>query len=97
MRTAIIFDNFGPYHRARLLASAHAHELTAVQIFGQSAVYAWENENRETGFRLITLFSDRTNSHVQAKEIVRKIDETLDRCRPEVVAIPGWSSCAALA
>ena len=41
MKTAIIFDNFGPYHIARLDASAQLCELTAVEAAASSAEYAW--------------------------------------------------------
>ncbi len=96
MRTTVIFDNLGPYHQARLCAAARVSELTAVQVSGRSAEYVWKNEAREEGFRLITLFPQGTSRDVAAGEMMRRMQEILESCRPEVVFVPGWSSRAAL-
>jgi len=97
VRTTVIFDNFGPYHQARLRASARVSAVTAVQVSAHSAEYAWENEARSEGFGLVTLFPQGTSRDASAREVVRRLHAVLNENRPEVVVIPGWSSCAALA
>ena len=49
MKTTVIFDNFGPYHWARLRAAAHVCDLMAIQIAGRSAEYAWKREAQDGG------------------------------------------------
>ncbi len=43
MKAAVIFDNFGPYHLARLQAAASTCDLLAIQVHARSAEYAWES------------------------------------------------------
>jgi len=49
MKIAIIFDNFGPYHLARLHAAASVTELLAVEVAASSAEYAWKREAQDGG------------------------------------------------
>jgi glycosyltransferase involved in cell wall biosynthesis len=42
MKIAVLFDNFGPYHLARLRASATISDLFAVEVAASSAEYAWK-------------------------------------------------------
>jgi len=97
MKAAVIFDNFGPYHLARLRAAAGVCELTAVQISSRSAEYAWENKIETAGFNPVTLFQKGTSCEVRRGEIIRKINKALDASSPQVVFIPGWSGRPAFA
>jgi glycosyltransferase involved in cell wall biosynthesis len=49
MKIAIIFDNFGPYHLARLGAAAQVCELMAMEVATSSAEYAWKREAQGGG------------------------------------------------
>jgi len=98
MRLAVLFDNFGPYHRARLQAASPGVELVAVQTAKQSAEYAWETADlAAAAFRVVTLFDSQTSRQVTASELSARISSCLAQLKPEVVAIPGWSSKAAFA
>jgi 1,2-diacylglycerol 3-alpha-glucosyltransferase len=94
MKTAVIFDNFGPYHVARLNAAAQVCELTGIQICSHSVEYAWENKV-DAIFKHVTLFQQESppSGH---RQLLQKMTEALDDCRPQVVFIPGWSSHAAI-
>jgi len=111
VRIAVIFDNFGPYHLARLRAAAGVCELTAVEVAASSAEYAWKrsgedaeilntesrNEFQDSDFKHVTLFQQSTSREIPRRELVRKMNEVLDACCPQAVLIPGWSSRAAFA
>ena len=97
MKTTVIFDNFGPYHWARLRAAARVCELTAVQVAASSAEYAWENEAPADVFKFTTLFQKEMGHDVQQHELVWKMNQALDDFLPQVVFIPGWSGQAAFA
>lgn len=105
MKATIIFDNFGPYHLARLRSVAPLCELMAVEVAGSSAEYAWErkidvgSQNTETsaGFEIVTLFQHGTSVDAKQQELSQKIDNAFNGFCPQVVFIPGWSSRAAFA
>ena len=69
---AIIFDNFGPYHLARLRAAAAACDLLAIEVAGRSATYAWETGTASGAFRHETLIDHGTSEDVPRGEIARR-------------------------
>ena len=94
---AIIFDNFGPYHLARLRAASRACDLLAIEVAGKSATYAWDNMRSTDTFQRETLIGEGTSADVPRGEIARRLAQSLDRFRPAVVVVPGWASPAAWA
>lgn len=102
MKVAITFDNFGPYHLARLRAAARVCDLTAIEVAGRSAEYAWEGRatagpNSPEKLKCITLFQQGTSHGVGSREVGEKVHDALDRISPQAVFVPGWSSPAAFA
>ena len=94
-RVAIIFDNFGPYHIARLRAASSVCDLLAVEVAGQSAVYAWEKVATAATFRRATLIENGTSDQVTRADLLARLARTLDSFQPAVVVVPGWASPAA--
>ena len=92
---AIIFDNFGPYHLARLQAASKVCDLLAIEVAGKSAVYAWENESKATTFRRTTLIQQGTSGDVSRDDLYRRLERALDQFKPRVIVVPGWASPAA--
>lgn len=97
MRAVIIFDNFGPYHKARLEAGARLCDLLGVQVNASSAEYAWAGGGGETGFRTVTLFNNQTSQTNRGSEMMKCVAAVLADFKPAVVFLPGWSSAAAFA
>lgn len=96
-KVAILFDNFGPYHEARLQAGARICDLLAVEVATSSFEYAWNGERRSRAFRYETLNKQGTSKEIDHHRLVRELDKTLSSFQPEVVIVPGWSSKAAFA
>jgi len=94
---AIIFDNFGPYHLARLRSAATTCDLLAVEVAGRSAIYAWDAARGAEPFRRETLIEGGTSDAVPRGEIGRRLVAALERFGPAVVVVPGWASPAAWA
>jgi glycosyltransferase involved in cell wall biosynthesis len=94
---AIIFDNFGPYHLARLRAAAATCDLLAIEVAGRSATYAWDATGGAEPFRRETLIESGTSSGVPRGEIGRRLGGALERFSPAVVVVPGWASPVAWA
>jgi glycosyltransferase involved in cell wall biosynthesis len=97
MKIVIIFDNIGPYHNARLCSAAKVGELIALQVKARSTEYAWNDEVRPEGFKVVTLFSAGSNPDEKKRELVQRMNSALDECGPQAVFVPGWYFPAALA
>lgn len=80
----VLFDNLGPYHLARLRSCAQRFDVCAVQVVAKSTEYLWETSSNPSSLKIETLGS-------------QAIEEVLERVRPILVAIPGWSSRTAMA
>lgn len=94
-RVVILFDNFGPYHLARLTAAARECELLAIEIARRSREYAWDAACGRQGFASECPF-EGTNSKLDAGTISTRLEEVFGQFKPEVVAVPGWASRASL-
>ena len=92
---AIIFDNFGPYHLARLRAASAVCDLLAIEVAGKSAVYAWDNEPAARDFKRVTLIEKGTSNDVPRAQLLHRLETALDEFKPAVVVVPGWASTAA--
>src|SRR6266404_380153 len=95
MRLAVIFDNFGPYHLARLEAAARVGDLLAVEVSPRSADYAWTNDATRTAFRRVTLLEKNSGGPAPVQEVSRRLNSIFSQFAPQAVAVPGWSSRAA--
>lgn len=90
MRIAVLFDNLGPYHVARLGALARHCDLLAVEVHARSAEYGWDPA-LEVPFERMTLTSRSTTLGYSVG-----LGEAPARFAPDVIFLPGWSSPEAL-
>jgi 1,2-diacylglycerol 3-alpha-glucosyltransferase len=92
VRVAILFDNFGPYHIARLVAAAAQNlDILAIEVRARSKVYDWTSSSLPHGLSYACL----EDGH--AVSVRSRLDEVLDSFEPDLIAVPGWSSAASLA
>jgi glycosyltransferase involved in cell wall biosynthesis len=96
MKAAILFDNFGPYHLARLQAAAGQLNLLAIEVAQQSGEYAWVRPAGADRLQTVSLFSG-VSRVVGARAMFSRLADVLDEFKPDAVFVPGWSSRAALA
>lgn len=96
-RVAVVFDNFGPYHLARLRAAAAEVELLAIEVHGRSQDYAWDPSAASEPFQRITLRPESVRPETGASEIPKLLAHHLCTFQPCAVLIPGWSSRVAFA
>lgn len=92
IRIAVIFDNFGPYHLARLAALAALSDLTAIELRARSEEYAWDSDDKAE-FRRCTLLTGGESEG----QLADRLRSALSAARPQAVLVPGWSSRGALA
>lgn len=100
-RLIVLWQRFGPYHYARLSATARTlaaegWELVAVQV-SDSDEYEWSATAGEGGCRVVTLFPDRGYRDLSRKEIALELDRVFAEIDPAAVAINGWSVPEAVA
>ncbi len=98
MKVAVIFENFGPYHLARLRAAGQVCTLLAFQINHRSRDYNWEPNNGGLEFASLTLNAAADASQpLSTLERVGRLKAALAEFRPDCVFVPGWSNGYSLA
>jgi glycosyltransferase involved in cell wall biosynthesis len=96
MKLAVLFDNLGPYHVARLAALGSRCDLLAIEQHATSAEYAWD-PSAEVPFRRVTLFeSTGVPREATSGRTFRAISEVLSGFGPDVIAVPGWAGGQAI-
>lgn len=89
------WPSFGPYHRARLAATAAYFaeqdlSVVAMQTASKTNVYAWENESK-TSFEEHLLFEDMTYQEIPGNLLKDAVYNLLETVSPAVVAVNGYS------
>ena len=97
MRVAVIFHCLGPYHCARLEAAARHCDVTAIEVVAETQDYAWSPVKDTGRYSRLTLFTSGDTRTMSAKKVFGRVENALQNCLPDAVAIPGWSDKGALA
>lgn len=102
---AIHFARFGPYHAARLRSAAVACRVLGWNVFGleiasSDFTYAWDRLDHHQlepngSLSITTIFPGRAYESISERELCRGVHETLNRLKPDAVAIAGWRSADA--
>ena len=92
MLLAVQFARFGPYHFTRLGSAVEAlgqcgWSVRGLQTASSDATYGWNQGDQAD---LVTVFPGRVYEEISATEMRRGVFETLDRLRPDAIAIAGW-------
>ena len=96
-RVAVIFHRLGPYHIARLRAGARLFDVVAIEQSAETAEYGWQKVATPESVTRITLSAEE-RGHWRNAESIGEVTRALDSITPlRAVAVPGWSSLAALA
>jgi len=90
MKSVILFDNFGPYHVARLKAATGVADITAVEFGGESANYAWEGS--QVALKALTLNPSGTSWDMSRSDFRDRLYKVLNEADPDVVFVPGWAT-----
>ena len=91
-RVAILFDNFGPYHIARMLGASAQLDVVAVEATPGGTEYAWDKPAVPAPLHYLPLAGSGA-----VREIVAELDAKLAPLDIDAIALPGWSSRAAFA
>ncbi len=102
MRLVVMFDHFGPYHRARFQAACRrgepeGFEVRGLETFGDSREYSWTSPAGSSESPIITLFPGRNQPRPLFPAIGYRVVAALRALRPTAVAICGYRDAAPLA
>lgn len=102
MRVVVMFDHFGPYHRARFQAACRrgaeeGFEVHGLETCGDSREYSWTAPARSSAGRIITLFPGERPRRPLFPAIGYRVVQALSALRPTAVAVCGYREAAALA
>lgn len=95
IRTAILFQRFGPYHHARLNAASRHLDVWGIEACAEEDTYAWDKVEGAESFQRRTLTQRHTGGREWKQEVHRNLWKTLDELRPQAVVVPGWASADA--
>lgn len=101
MRLVVLFDNFGPYHLARLRATRSRGQEEGVTVcgleaVGKSADYAWSIGSHDDRQGIFTMFPGNTPLKRGALRIGLRVWCTLNRINADFLAICGYQGAVPL-
>jgi glycosyltransferase involved in cell wall biosynthesis len=88
---AVIYINYGPYHLARIRALARINlNVIGIEVASKEKLRLWRPAKEKLSFKLVTLFEKEFES-VPSKKQIKAMQYCLDREKPKVVVIAGYS------
>ncbi|MDD5640723.1 MAG: glycosyltransferase family 4 protein [Syntrophales bacterium] len=99
MRVLIMWNNFGPYHLARLrsakkLGNQKGVDVSGLELAGSEDAYSWQP--KATKLEKITLFPLRNVEEISVPAYIMRTWRVLQKEQPEVLAIAGYDHAAML-
>ncbi|MGP1371588.1 MAG: glycosyltransferase family 4 protein [Almyronema sp.] len=101
-KVLLLFENYGPYHLARL-AAAHNYschfnaQIIGLELSRFQKRYIWHTQFDNNFSPLVSVISDRLLEEVSKRELFSKLFLTLNDINPDVVVIAGYAEPAMLA
>lgn len=83
----VIFDNFGPYHVARVAAAARRMDLLALELKGRSKTYGWTSPADPPFAKRSLTTADETAT---AALVAPRLRAALTEAGPVAVGVNGW-------
>jgi 1,2-diacylglycerol 3-alpha-glucosyltransferase len=93
---AVIFHHIGPYHHARLNATAERLSVTGIE-WSAKGYDAWGAPESPARYQKICLFSEATDDYPKKSDLRRAFSSALQQTNPDIVAVNGWNNFGSLA
>lgn len=96
VKVLVFFANYGPYHLSRLSAFYDKTielkwDITALEITRSGISYAWETNIHKFHIPINSILGELDLTQANIFEIVSKLYKFLNKTKPDVVAIAGYS------
>jgi glycosyltransferase involved in cell wall biosynthesis len=92
---AVVFHHIGPYHHARLNASADRLSVTGVE-WSAKGPDPWGEAESSARYKKLSLFPEATNHFPEKGELRRAFWNALEQASPDIVAVNGWNNFGSL-
>jgi glycosyltransferase involved in cell wall biosynthesis len=92
---AVVFHHIGPYHHARLNASADRLSVTGVE-WSAKGQDPWGEAESSARYNKLSLFPEATNQYPEKGELRRAFSNGLEQASPDIVAVNGWNNFGSL-
>ena len=101
MNIAILFNNYGPYHLARIEASHKLFSQIGWNVVGvetsrSDSVYAWKTDIQNFPVPIFSIFGNEYHESLSLRQKFLRVNATLCRLNPDVLAIAGYTEPAML-
>jgi 1,2-diacylglycerol 3-alpha-glucosyltransferase len=101
LKVAILFCNYGPYHLARIQGffdriQACAWQVIGIELARHEEEYPWQTEVQALPFPIDTVINDRPVEQTSSLELCFRLNQLLNRKRPDVIVIAGYAHPAML-
>jgi len=95
-RLAVLFNQLGPYHVARLRELAMGGDVVVIELTQHGSTYAWDKVEIEGPVRRVTLLEDGSPHTYRGRVVAKLVEDALRREQPSCVVTANWASAAAL-
>ena len=92
---AVVFHHIGPYHHARLNATADRLSVTGIE-WSAKGYDAWGAAATPARYHKASLFPEATNHFPDNAELRCAFWSALEQTNPDVVAVNGWNNFGSL-
>jgi glycosyltransferase involved in cell wall biosynthesis len=92
---AVVFHHIGPYHHARLNASADGLSVTGVE-WSANGHDPWGEAESSARYSKLSLFPEATNQYPEKGELRGAFWNALEQASPDIVAVNGWNNFGSL-
>jgi len=101
MNIAILFNNYGPYHLARIEASHKLFSQIGWNVVGvetsrSDSVYAWKTNSQNFPVPIFSIFGNEYHEGFSLKRKFLGVNATLSQLNPDVLAIAGYGEAVML-
>jgi glycosyltransferase involved in cell wall biosynthesis len=99
VKIAIFFDNYGPYHIARVLAAYKnlkniGWEIVGIEMVRSSAEYAWQSQIHYLPFPIYTILPIEKATKTDFISSSHYLYQVLEKVNPNILLISGYSQPA---
>jgi 1,2-diacylglycerol 3-alpha-glucosyltransferase len=89
---AIMYNNFGPYHLARLAATTHlakkrGMDVVGIELASHENIHPWLTDRAQTGVSQITIFANQTIEQISSWRLVLGVWSTLNSLNSQAIAM----------
>ena len=92
---AVVFHHIGPYHHARLNATADRLSVTGIE-WSAKGYDAWGAAATPARYHKVSLFPEATDHYPDKAELRHALWSALEQTNPDVVAVNGWNNFGSL-